>query len=332
MKKTTSVLLMLLAIVVVAACSKGGAFKRTKSGLMYKIISSGTGATAKRGEILKVNFTQTLTSGSKDSLLTSSYEGLPTYAQVDSVGPVYNPAEIFDKLRKGDSAVIVMLADSLQKNQGQLPPFVKKGDKFTLAIKVLDIFKSEEDVRKDQTAQMETKKKDEIQQIQQYLTKNNIQAEKSSKGVFVQIQEKGDGPKVDSGKAVHVMYKGTTFEGTVFDSNLDTSFGHPDPYVFVVGQRGAIEGWDDGLRLLNKGGKARMYIPSMLAYGPNAPQGAPFKAYENLIFDVEVIDVTDPPKGRTPFNLNRRPRPGANNPGAENPDAENPAPEDPGTE
>jgi FKBP-type peptidyl-prolyl cis-trans isomerase len=308
MKKTTSVLLVLLAVITVGACSKGGAFKKTKSGLMYKIIPNGNGAAAKKGEILKVHFTQTLTSEGKDSVLTTSFTGLPTYAQVDSVGPVYNPAEIFDKLKKGDSAVIVMLADSLQKNQGQLPPFVKKGDKFTLTLRVLDILKSEEDVRKDQTAQMENKKNEEIRVIEQYLAKNNIQAEKSTKGVFVQIQEKGDGPKVDSGKAVHVKYNGTTFEGKVFDSNIDSTFGHPEPFVFVVGQRGAIEGWDDGLRLLNKGGKARMFVPSMLAYGPNAPQGAPFKAYENLIFDVEVVDVTEPPAGKTPFNLNRKPR------------------------
>lgn len=309
MKKTASLLLGILVIFAVGGCSKGGGFKRTKSGLMYKIISSGSGETAKKGEILKVHFTQTLTSGSKDSLLSTSFEGLPTYAQVDSVGPVYNPAEIFDKLKKGDSAVIVMLADSLQKNQGQLPPFIKKGDKFSLSIKVLDILKSEEDVKKDQTAQMDNKKADEIKTIEKYLADNNIKTEKTSKGVFVDIKDKGTGPAVDSGRAVHVMYKGQTFGGKVFDSNLDTAFGHPNPFVFVVGQRGAIEGWDDGLRLLNKGGKARMYIPSMLAYGPNVPQGAPFKAYENLIFDVEVVDVTDAPKGRTPFNLNR-PAPG----------------------
>jgi hypothetical protein len=31
----------------------------------------------------------------------------------------------------------------------------------------------------------------------------------------------------------------------------------------------------------------------MLAYGANPPQGAPFKQFENLIFDIEVVDVTD---------------------------------------
>lgn len=291
MKKTSTLILGFLALIAIAGCS-GGGFKKTKSGLLYKVISNGSGSLAKKGDILKVHFIQRLSGGGRDSVLSSSYEGLPTYAQVDSVGAIYSPAEVFDKLKKGDSAVIVMLADSLQKKQGQLPPFIKKEDKLTLTIKVVDIFKNEEEVRKDQTAQLETKKTQEIQTIQKYLADKNITAEKTEKGVFVQVLSKGDGPKVDSGKAVHVMYRGETFGGKVFDSNLDTAFGHTDPFVFVVGQRGAIEGWDDGLRLLNKGGKAKLYIPSMMAYGPNPPQGAPFKAYENLIFDVEVVDVT----------------------------------------
>ncbi len=33
------------------------------------------------------------------------------------------------------------------------------------------------------------------------------------------------------------------FAGKVFDSNLDTAFGHTDPFKLVIGQRGAIEGW-----------------------------------------------------------------------------------------
>jgi len=305
MKQFTTFLLGLTILVAAGGCT-GGGFKRTKSGLMYKIISSGSGPVANKGEILKVNYVQKLDGPTRDSVLSSSYEGLPTYAQVDSVGSVYSPAEIFNQLRKGDSAVIVMLADSLSKKQGQLPPFIKKDDKLMLSIKVIDIMKTEEDVRNDQTTLLETKKTDEIKAIEKYLADKNIKAEKSAKGVFVQIEKQGDGPKVDSGKAVHVMYKGETFAGKVFDSNLDSAFGHTDPYVFVIGQRGAIEGWDDGLRLLNKGGKATLYIPSMLAYGPNPPPGAPFKPFENLKFDVEVIDVTAPqPRPQMPPQMSR---------------------------
>jgi len=308
MKKTTTIILSFALLFVLGGCSNGGSFKKTKSGLLYKIISDGKGSPAKKGEFLKVHYTQMInrTSPKKDSVLSSSLEGLPTYAPVDSVGAVYNPAEIFNLLRKGDSAVVVMLADSLFKKQGQLPPFIDKKDKLTLTLKVVDIFPSEEILKKDQQSLLDGKKEKEIKDIEKYLAEKNIKAEKTAKGTFVEITTQGDGPKVDSGKAVHVMYKGQTFGGKVFDSNLDSSFGHADPYVLVIGARGAIEGWDDGLRLFNKGGKGKLYIPSMLAYGANPPPGSPFKAFENLMFDVEIIDVTEAPKQQPRMTMPRQ--------------------------
>ena len=53
-----------------------------------------------------------------------------------------------------------------------------------------------------------------------------------------------------------------------------------------------IKGWNDGLTLLNKGAKARFYIPSSLGYGSQA-QGPELKANEILIFDIVVADVLD---------------------------------------
>ncbi|MBA4166698.1 MAG: FKBP-type peptidyl-prolyl cis-trans isomerase [Chitinophagaceae bacterium] len=292
MKKTATIILGLALVFAFGGCSNGG-FKKTKSGILYKIISDGKAPLAKKGEFLKVDYTQRIKGAGRDTILQTSVGSLPTYAPVDSLGPVYNPAEVFNKLRRGDSAIIVMLADSLIKKSGQLPPFIHKKDKLELTLKVVDVFKNEEDLRKDQQALLDRKKQTEIKQIEQYLASKGIKAQKTEKGVFVEIEKKGDGPAVDSGKAAHVKYKGQTFAGKVFDSNMDSAFGHADPYVLTIGKHGAIEGWDDGLRLFNKGGKGRLYIPSMMAYGPNPPQGAPFKPFENLMFDIEVIDVTD---------------------------------------
>jgi len=316
---------LLTLMIFIGACSKSGGFKKTKSGLLYKIISTGQGPLAKKGEFLKVHYTQKInyTQKGRDSILSTSVNGLPTYAGVDSVGPVYNPVEIFGMLRKGDSAIIVMAADSLLKKQGQLPPFIGKKDKLMLILKVVDIFPNEEVLRKDQQSLLDDKKQGEIKEIEKYLAEKNIKATKTEKGTFVEIINQGDGPKVDTGKAVHVKYKGQTFAGKVFDTNMDTTFGHGDPYVLVIGKRGAIEGWDDGLRLFNKGGKGRLYIPSILAYGPNPPQGAPFKAFENLMFDVEIVDVTvpEPPKPRMPM----MPRPNGPKPGPAQPSGAKPA-------
>lgn len=291
MKKTSIFIAGLALLFVAAGCNRGGGFKKTKSGLLYKIISTEEkNPIAKKGEFLKVHYTNKV----RDSVMATSIGSLPTYAPVDSVGPIYNPLEVFDKLRKGDSVVIVMLADSLEKKQGMLPPFIKKKDKLTLTLKVVDVLKNEEEMRKDQQVQIDQRKVDEVKDIQNYLAEKKIDAQKTEKGVFVHIDEKGTGPKVDSGKTVSVMYKGQTFEGKVFDTNTDTTISkRTEPFTFTIGDRGAIEGWDDGLRLFNEGGKGKLFIPSMMAYGPNPPQGAPFRPFENLMFDVEVVKVED---------------------------------------
>jgi FKBP-type peptidyl-prolyl cis-trans isomerase 2 len=51
-----------------------------------------------------------------------------------------------------------------------------------------------------------------------------------------------------------------------------------------------IKGWTDGLSLLKKGSKARLYIPSSMAYGSRGA-GGQIPPNANLSFDVEVVDV-----------------------------------------
>ncbi len=47
MKKTTLILSALSVLILAAACKNSG-FKKTKSGLLYKIISKGSGAQVKK--------------------------------------------------------------------------------------------------------------------------------------------------------------------------------------------------------------------------------------------------------------------------------------------
>jgi FKBP-type peptidyl-prolyl cis-trans isomerase len=131
-------------------------------------------------------------------------------------------------------------------------------------------------------------------QINNYLSTNNINAQKTGKGTYVQILTPGTGEQVSEGKFVSLKYTGTTFEGKVFDTNADASKGHTEPLVFKVGSPGMIRGFDEGLRALREGAKAKLYIPSTLAYGPQPPS-PDIKPYENLVFDIEVLQVSDQP-------------------------------------
>jgi FKBP-type peptidyl-prolyl cis-trans isomerase FkpA len=296
MKKITSYVFLAVALMAAASCANEG-FKKTKSGLQYKIISDGTGgAVVKKGQFLKITFVQKV----HDSLLNSSPNGFPTYIPVDSVGPTYTPGEVFNMLHKGDSVMIVMQVDTLiRKSGGNLPPFLKKKDKITLGIKVIDVFASDSLVKIDREKYLSIEKEKEIKAIEDYLAKNNItNAQKTKSGVYYQILSEGSGPKADSGKIVSLKYTGYTLDGKFFDSNTDsTKQVQPHPlsaYEYKSGVSGAIPGMLEAIQNFKKGDKGKLFIPSMMGYGPQGA-GAVIKPFANLIFDIEIVDVKDAP-------------------------------------
>ena len=185
MKKILSCLSLAILAMVAVSCNNYG-LKKTKSGLLYKIISDEKNPVVKRGQFLKITFTQKV----RDSVLYSSDSSMPAYVRIDSGGPAntYSPVEVFPMLRKGDSAVIVQLADSIQKKAGQpLPPFLKKRDKIVLSLKVIDVFSSQEETEKDRSAGLEKFHIKESREIEDYLARNHITTTKTTMGTYVKI-------------------------------------------------------------------------------------------------------------------------------------------------
>jgi FKBP-type peptidyl-prolyl cis-trans isomerase FkpA len=307
MKKQPVYFLVLLAVAALsfAACKNNADYRKTKSGMMYKIFSDSKDSVVKIGNIMKLNFT--IKVGSSDSVLKTTVGEMPAFIPVQDVpADAYSQLEVFNMLRKGDSAVIVQLIDTIvKKTQQQLPPFFKKGDKIITLVKVLDVFKTPELATKDreaETAKERTRieKQTEIDLVKgdadmaAWLSGKNIKAVKTGKGTYVVVKEPGTGMQADSGKYVTVRYEGKTLaDGKVFESTMDPQ---KQPYSFQLGvpsERSPIRGWEDGLPLFKKGGKGTLYIPGALAYGKNPPPNSPFKPNEPLVFDIYLVDVSD---------------------------------------
>jgi FKBP-type peptidyl-prolyl cis-trans isomerase len=306
MKKTTLLLSALSVLLLATACKNSG-FKKTKSGLLYKIIPTGSGPLIKRGDVIKIQFVHKL----RDSVLANSYEQMPFYAKVDSVGPAYDPQEIFTMLHKGDSAVVIREADSLAKKQGMLPEFIHPKDKLVLSFKVVDVFNVDSIAQKDQMAEMqkaqkrqqektESLKGPKVKELEDYLAKNNIKYQKGPQGTYVEIKDAGNGAQIDSGKFASIRYTGKLFPTMkVFETNMEP--GKP-AFDVQVGTHSVIAGWDEGLKYFKKGGKGTLYIPFFLAYGAQPGPGG--KQYENLVFDIEVDNVSDTmPKQAPPMPM-----------------------------
>ena len=119
-----------------------------------------------------------------------------------------------------------------------------------------------------------------------FLAENGKRAEvkTTASGLQYEVLEEGNGPQPTATDRVMVHYTGKLIDGTVFDSSVERG----EPATFGVTQ--VIPGWVEALQLMKEGAKWRLFIPSNLAYGPQAAGGA-IGPDSTLIFDVELIKV-----------------------------------------
>ena len=292
MKKTSYLAVILL--IVVAGCTEKFK-KQPKSALEFKILGSSSGKQIKYGDAVKF----TAVGYYRDSLISTPYDTVPQFLDVDSTKLPADYLYIFKSAKKGDSIISRILVDSAMK-LGPLPPFAKKGNYLGFRIKILDVISDPAAAASQKQAVMQEltgidsmvrlkQKATDDKLLSDFLAKQNIHAVRTPKGVYVEVQNPGEGEAIDSGKYVTVDYKGMTLAGKIFDQSYDATGKSIKPYTFPVGQHGAIEGWDDGIRLFKKGGKGRMFIPSALAYGPRGA-GADIKPNECLQFEIAVVE------------------------------------------
>ena len=97
----------------------------------------------------------------------------------------------------------------------------------------------------------------------------------------------GDGDEALSGKLVEVHYVGVSWAtGKQFDASWDRG----DTFKFGLGQGQVIAGWDQGVTGMKVGGRRRITIPPMLAYGKRGAGGV-IGPDETLVFVVDLIGV-----------------------------------------
>lgn len=122
--------------------------------------------------------------------------------------------------------------------------------------------------------------------IQEYIAKNNIVgAQRQESGLYYVPTVEGKGAKPKPGQMVSVHYVGTLLNGQEFDNSVKRG----EPFEFQLGVREVIAGWDEGIALMNQGGKAILLIPSAQAYGPQERSTIP--ANSVLRFDVELVKI-----------------------------------------
>ncbi len=143
----------------------------------------------------------------------------------------------------------------------------------------VEAFRSFEGEREKREAAEKAKQKELLDQVA-------AGYDETPSGLRYKILQNGEGKKTTKGAIVSVHYKGQLLDGTVFDS----SYKRKQPIDFTIGVGQVIPGWDEGIQLLQVGDKARLVIPSNLAYGA-AGAGGVIPPNATLIFDVELMNV-----------------------------------------
>jgi peptidylprolyl isomerase len=133
----------------------------------------------------------------------------------------------------------------------------------------------------------------------------------------------GTGAEAEPNKLYHVLYSGyLASTGQKFDSSSDhrapilkdgkpvmgpdgkPQLGEPQPLVFPQGVGRLIPGFDQGFVGMKVGGKRRIFIPWQLGYGmrdlPARDGHVGIPAKSDLVFDVELVEVTEIPQMPAP--------------------------------
>jgi FKBP-type peptidyl-prolyl cis-trans isomerase len=265
MKSTFSVLFVILALVA-GAQEKQKSVKvkkpktvKTASGLEYTITEKGNGKKAQVGDKVKVHYIGKLTN---DTIFDSSVKkGQPFQFKLGAGQVIKGWDEAFLILQEGDKATIKFGPELGygDRAMGKIPA----NSVLIFDVELIEVI---EGIRP-----FDTKGKDTVK------TASGLQV------ITVKANKSGE-PAVNGTKVV-ANYSAFFTDGKMFDSSIERG----QPLKANIGKGQLFAGLEEGFSLMRMGEKARLIIPSKLAFGEKGT--GPIPANADLIFDIELLEV-----------------------------------------
>lgn len=127
--------------------------------------------------------------------------------------------------------------------------------------------------------------KKENAEIDAYIARYQWEMKKTGTGLRYLIYEQGKGTKADTGMRVEIRFRVNLISGqVVYDSKTDGM------KTFMLGKAEVESGLEEGIMLMKVGDKAKLIIPSHLAFGLLGDENKiPKRA--TLVYDVELVSV-----------------------------------------
>ncbi|WP_428265581.1 FKBP-type peptidyl-prolyl cis-trans isomerase [Haliangium sp.] len=244
----------------VAAAPEGA--KRTKSGVAYEIVRPGSGDPPRVWDMVSTH----MTSWTADGKMLQSTKTRDRPQRVDILRSMPGWREVLETMSVGQVTRAWIPAALSPPRSG-----VSKDDVVVYEFELVEI-----------------ERRPDPPPVPADVAGPPKGAKKTKKGVSYVTLTKGKGNKSPApGSIVSVHYAGWTTDGTLFDA----SHVRGQPVSFALDR--VIPGWTDGMSSMVEGERRRLWIPEELAYKgkPNAPQGM-------LVFDVELLEITERPAMR----------------------------------
>jgi FKBP-type peptidyl-prolyl cis-trans isomerase len=249
--------------------------KPSASGLYYIPEKNGNGTKALTGKVVEVHYTAEFLNGQK--LFSSHDEGGESINfQLGKGFEIPAIEEALQNMKAGGRARLVVPSELAYGQKGikdMVPPY----SPLVFNLELLSVI---------DTAAFKVKMmKKEKESIAAYLKENNITAKSDESGLYYVELKKGNGSMAIPGKTLRVNYTGKFLNGKVFDSSEEAG----GPVEFQLGAGEAIPGWEIGLSYMCAGGRAKLIVPSKLAYGNNYTGNIP--PYTPLVYEIELLSV-----------------------------------------
>lgn len=201
----------------------------------------------------------------------------------------------FDKLRVDvlkDALKLMSGGDSLHfifAGKDILRPNIYNIDTVFAEVKMFAVYSNEEyqKLLADFEKWNQTEDKYEKKQLKKYLVKNKIKTQPDKEGLYFIPLKEGKGKNPETGNVVYLHYKGYFLNGTEFDNTYNR-----EPLEYRIGEKDqVIKGFELAIPKMNKGAKAKLIIPSYLAFGKNGSSSGIVPPNTTLVYEVELVKI-----------------------------------------
>jgi FKBP-type peptidyl-prolyl cis-trans isomerase len=201
----------------------------------------------------------------------------------------------FSKIRNDvlqDALKLMSSGDSLHfifSGKDILRPNIKGIDTVFAEVKMIAVYSDEEYKKLIEEFEKwnQTEDKYEKKLLKKYLIKNKIKAEPDENGLYIIPIKEGKGKKPKEGDIVYIHYKGYFLDGTEFDNTYKRQ-----PLEYRIGEKDqVIKGFEIAIQKMNKGSKAKLIIPSYLAFGNKGSSSGIVPPNTTVIYEVELIKI-----------------------------------------